>query len=36
MPNAETLEAIKEGDAIIKSGKSRFRNADEMFRELNK
>lgn len=33
-PNAETLEAIKEGDEIIKSGKTRFNNADDMLRDL--
>ena len=33
-PNAETMESIKEGSEIIKSGKTRFNNADEMFREL--
>ena len=33
-PNAETTEAIREGDRIIKSGKTRFGNADEMLREL--
>jgi DNA-damage-inducible protein J len=30
----ETLEAIKEGDEIIKSGRTRFSSADEMFRQL--
>jgi DNA-damage-inducible protein J len=34
VPNAETLEAIEEGNKIIKSGKTRFNNADEMFKEL--
>jgi len=33
-PNAETANAIKEGDAIIKSGKGRFDNADDLLREL--
>ena len=33
-PNAETVESILEGSEIIKSGKTRFNNADEMFREL--
>lgn len=33
-PNAETLAAIKEGEEIIKSGKTRFDNADDMLREL--
>lgn len=33
-PNVETINAIKEGDAIIKSGKGRFDNADDLLREL--
>ena len=33
-PNAETLEAISEGNEIIKSGKTRFSNAEEMLQEL--
>jgi DNA-damage-inducible protein J len=33
-PNAETMEAIAEGDKIIKSGRARFSSADEMLREL--
>ncbi|MCL2616169.1 MAG: type II toxin-antitoxin system RelB/DinJ family antitoxin [Defluviitaleaceae bacterium] len=33
-PNTETLEAMAEGDRIIKSGKTRFKNAEEMLREL--
>ena len=32
--NTETLEAIKEGNEIIKSGKARFDNAEDMLREL--
>ena len=32
--NAETLEAMKEGDQIIQSGKSRFESAEEMFKDL--
>jgi len=32
--NAETLEAMKEGNRIIKSGKSRFESAEEMFEDL--
>ena len=32
--NAETLEAIKEGNTIIKSGKGRFDNADDLLKEL--
>ena len=34
MPNSETLEAIKEGNEIIKSGNTRFNNVDDMLREL--
>ena len=33
-PNAETMEAIAEGNAIIKSGKARFTSAEDMLREL--
>lgn len=33
-PNTETLEAIKEGNEIIKSGKVRFRDANDMLQEL--
>jgi len=33
-PNAETIESIEEGTKIIKSGKTRFSTANEMFREL--
>jgi len=33
-PNINTLEAIREGDKIIKSGKTRFANADEMLQDL--
>ena len=33
-PNAETMEAIAEGNGIIKSGKARFSSAEEMLREL--
>ncbi len=33
-PNAETLEAINEGTKIIKEGRTRFNNADEMFADL--
>jgi DNA-damage-inducible protein J len=35
VPNAETLEAMAEGDAIMKSGKFRFANAEEMFKALD-
>lgn len=34
VPNTKTIEAMKEGNEIIKSGKSRFNNADEMFNNL--
>ena len=34
VPNAKTLAAMKEGDKILGSGKSRFENAEEMFSEL--
>ena len=33
-PNAETLEAIREADEIIKSGNFRYKNAEEMFESL--
>lgn len=33
-PNTQTIEAIKEGNDIIKEGKARFNNADEMFADL--
>lgn len=33
-PNAETLEAIHEGEKIIYEGKSRFNSAEEMFLDL--
>ncbi|AGL00732.1 type II toxin-antitoxin system RelB/DinJ family antitoxin [Desulfoscipio gibsoniae] len=33
-PNAETVAAMKEGEDIIKSGKSRFYNTEEMFKDL--
>ena len=33
-PNNETIEAINEGEKIIKEGKTRFNNADEMFADL--
>jgi len=34
IPNNETVEAIKEGNAIIESGKSRFNSADDFLKEL--
>ena len=34
IPNAETLEAMREGNEIIKSGKTRFNTAEDMLREL--
>jgi DNA-damage-inducible protein J len=36
VPNAETRAAMAEGDAILRSGKLRFANADEMFASLEK
>ena len=33
-PNAETAEAIREGDKIIRSSKGCFDNADDLLREL--
>lgn len=32
--NRETVEAMKEGNEILKSGKGRFETADEMFDDL--
>jgi DNA-damage-inducible protein J len=34
VPNRETIAAMAEGDKIIASGKSRFKNASEMFDDL--
>ena len=34
VPNDETLEAMQEGNEIIKSGKTRFNTAKDMLREL--
>jgi DNA-damage-inducible protein J len=34
VPNAETREAMQEGDEIIKSGKTRFDTVEDMLREL--
>lgn len=34
VPNAETVAAMKEGEEIINSGKSRFNNTEEMFADL--
>jgi len=34
VPNAETLEAIEEGNEIIKSWKGRFSNGDYLLRKL--
>jgi DNA-damage-inducible protein J len=36
VPNAETRAAMAEADKIIRSGKSRFRNADELLASLEK
>ena len=33
-PNDITIEAMKESEAIANSGAHRFKNADEMFKEL--
>ncbi len=34
IPNEDTLEAMSESEKILKSGKSRFKNADEMFEDF--
>lgn len=34
VPNAETLRAMEEGNAIIQSGDARYDNADDMLRDL--
>jgi len=34
LPNSKTIEAIKEGSQIIKSGKGRFTTADKLLKEL--
>lgn len=36
VPNAETLAAMAEVEEIVRSGKFRFNNADEMFAELER
>jgi DNA-damage-inducible protein J len=36
VPNAETRTAMEEADEIIRSGHSRFNNANDMFDELEK
>lgn len=33
-PSVETIEAMQEGEELIKFGKNRFNNADEMFKDL--
>ena len=33
-PNAQTVEAIRDGERIIKKGEARFDSADEMFADL--
>lgn len=33
-PNKQTIEAIHDGEQIIKKGEARFNNADEMFADL--
>jgi DNA-damage-inducible protein J len=35
-PNAETRDAMNEADEILRTGRTRFENADEMFYELEK
>ena len=35
VPNAETLEAMAEGDEILKSGQFRFKDAEDMFKALD-
>lgn len=34
IPNAQTLEAMAEGNFIIESGKGRFDNVEDMLKEL--
>lgn len=34
VPNAETMATIREGDKIIKSGKTRFKSAEDILKEL--
>lgn len=34
VPNNETVEAINEGEKVIKNGISRFESADDMFKDL--
>ena len=36
VPNAETRAAMGEADEIMRSGKLRFRDADELFADLEK
>lgn len=36
VPNAETLAAMAEAEEIVRSGKFRFNDADEMFAELER
>lgn len=36
VPNAETRAAMAEADEIIRSGKVRFRSAEELFADLDK
>jgi DNA-damage-inducible protein J len=35
VPNAETRTAMEEANAMMRSGKLRFRNADELFASLD-
>lgn len=34
VPNSETVKSLEEGESILQSGKSRFKNSDEMFDDL--
>jgi len=36
VPNAETLAAMEESRQIMKEGRSRFKNAEEMFASLER
>ena len=36
VPNAETLAAMEESRQIMKKGRSRFKNAEEMFASLER
>ena len=36
VPNAETRAAMEEAEEIVRTGKARFANADELFADLEK